>query len=297
MIMDKEIAEVMAILATRAEAANPPQENDYVGDDGLLYCWRCHTQKQCRPFAENPECVVYCLCKCEIEKQRETEERMKQNDIERARKICFTKPDGTLKSDIDNTFDADDSPQSEPGRLSRGYAKKFDKHGDWLLLCGTNGIGKSFYAACICNELVSKGVSAKFTNISEIETALWDAEDKSEVYCELARYDVLVIDDFGAERDTSYIHEIQFDVLDSRLRLNKPCIITTNLSSSQLWKPQNQTMERIFSRIFEKAIPLTCKGEDRRKKTMQDRLAEKLKKYMEDDESDEPGATTPHKPV
>ena len=135
-------------------------------------------------------------------------------------------------------------------------------------MSGTNGIGKSFYSACICNALIEKGFRCRFTRISEIESDLWRAENKSAVYAELARFDLVVLDDFGAERDTDYIHEIQFNVLDTLLQLGTTCIITTNLSAQELMNPQSKDMKRIFSRIYKKSIPLVCKGDDRRLKAM-----------------------------
>ena len=130
--------------------------------------------------------------------------------------------------------------------------------------------------------MIDAGYTARFTSISEIESARNSAYDKTEVFEELSRYDLLVIDDFGAERDTPYMREIQFNVLDNRLRLGKPCIITTNLSSEQIWKPADQSLARIFSRIIENSYLFTCTGTDRRKQKIIDENADAIRRLLDD---------------
>ncbi len=272
-----DMAHMFAILAARSEAANPRKPDDYIGDDGLLYCGKCRTPKQCRPFEDQPQSVVFCACQCFQTEQEAIEARDRLTRAEKDRRICFMNANGELKADAYHTFDTDDAPDSEESRTARGYAEQFHSGMDWLLLCGTNGIGKSFYAACICNALIDKGYMCKFTSISEIAADLWDAENKAAVYADLAKFDLIVLDDFGAERDTEYIREIQFNVIDSQLRMNRPCIITTNLSGAEIMSPKTTDMKRIFSRIYEKVIPLTCKGEDRRRKSLMQEAKDRLK--------------------
>lgn len=272
--------DILGILAIRSEAANPRQEGDYIAQDGLLYCGECNTPKQCRPIEGDSKFIVHCMCACKSLELAKADEKAKRNERERRRIACFTSYDGGASADMQRTFSVDDSPESEPSRVARWYVENFNSRSDWLLLCGTNGIGKSFYSACICNALIDSEYICKFTSISEIASALWGAEDKAAVYGELSRYDLLVIDDFGSERSSDYMQEIQFNVFDHRLRSGRPCIITTNLSPIQICNPENQDLKRIFSRIYEKSIPLNCKGEDRRKRAMQKNASEKLRRIL-----------------
>lgn len=272
-----DMTHILAILAARSEDANPQKPDDFIGEDGLLRCGKCGAPKQCRPFEDQPQAVVFCACECFRKEEEAREERARLSEADKKRRICFMNANGELKNDAYHTFDADDSPESEESRTARGYAEHFRIGMDWLLLCGTNGIGKSFYAACICNDLVSRGYLCKFTNISEIASDLWNAENKSAVYADLAKFDLIVLDDFGAERDSEYMKEIQFNVIDSQLRMNRPCIITTNLSGAEIMSPKDKDMKRIFSRIYERVIPLTCKGEDRRRKSLMQEAKARLK--------------------
>jgi DNA replication protein DnaC len=284
-----EFSNALIAYAARAAAANPRNPNDYIGQDGLLYCGTCHKQKQCRPFPNNPDVAVSCVCDCFNQDQEQLEQEKRRSACERARVICFKTPDAIndagepeyqIKADAENTFLKDDRPESAPAKIAKHYVEQFQTGTDWLLLCGTNGIGKSFYSACICNALIDKGYQCRFTSISEIESELWDAERKQAVITGLARFDLVVIDDFGAERDTEYMREIQFNVLDTLLRLNKTCIITTNLSAKEIMNPESKDLKRIFSRIYEKSIPVSCKGEDRRKKAMDENGSDKLRRLL-----------------
>lgn len=39
----------------------PVNSDDYIGDNGILYCGKCHTQKQ----FELKGVLVPCICKCQ----------------------------------------------------------------------------------------------------------------------------------------------------------------------------------------------------------------------------------------
>ena len=55
----------------------------------------------------------------------------------------------------------------------------------------------------------------------------------------MVKYDLLIIDDLGAERGTEYAVENVFNVIDRRYRSGKPLIITTNLHLSMLTNEQS----------------------------------------------------------
>ena len=70
------VKEVFSILAARAEEAIHVHDSDYLGEDGLLICGKCHTPKQCRPFPDS-DFAVYCLCQCHQEEDRLMQERLR----------------------------------------------------------------------------------------------------------------------------------------------------------------------------------------------------------------------------
>ena len=58
------------MLEKKAAQSIGPNEGDYV-IDGLLYCGKCHTPKQCRVHLFGEDRTPYCMCKCLIEKKKE----------------------------------------------------------------------------------------------------------------------------------------------------------------------------------------------------------------------------------
>ena len=75
------------------------------------------------------------------------------------------------------------------------------------------------------------------TDFSRILHTLSDFKQDKQLYLDtLNSYDLLVIDDIGAERDTEYANEVVVSVIDSRCKSNKPMIITTNLTADDFSK-------------------------------------------------------------
>lgn len=267
-------------LMNRSAEANLQNDGDYIGEDGLLYCGKCCTPKQYKvhfPFAPDDELdIVYCNCKCkneliEVEKQAEHQQKAKDL-IAYNRRRAFTDKHSEMI-----TFNLDENPENEISKLARNYANSFNPDSSkGLVFYGGCGTGKSFFAACICNVVIDRGYTVRFTSVSEIEAKLWNAENgKGTVYSELREYDLLVLDDFSTERKTEYMNEVVFNIIDNRYRSGKPLILTTNLAPDE-FNTTNRSQQRIFSRLFEMTIPVRVTGGDKRKailkKTMQDEI-------------------------
>lgn len=124
---------------------------------------------------------------------------------------------------------------------------------------------KTFIAASIANGLLEEEIPVKMTNFSNILNDMTNFHiAKNEYIKNLNRYKLLIIDDFGMERDTAFASEHIFNVIDSRYRIGKPLIITTNLNISQLTNPESTKDKRIYSRILEMCTPIIFVGTNRR---------------------------------
>ena len=132
------------------------------------------------------------------------------------------------------------------------------KNGSGLLIWGDVGTGKSFFAGCIANALLEKGVPVLMTNFSRILNTLTGMhfEDRNQFINNLNRYSLLIIDDLGIERNSDFALEQVFNVIDSRYRSKKPLIITTNLTLSELNNAADIAHKRIYDRILERCIPV-----------------------------------------
>jgi DNA replication protein DnaC len=246
--------------------------DDYKGDDGLLYCGICRTAKQCRIEFLGMTKTPFCLCKCQQEKRDREEEQRKQieklQEIARNRSIAFSD-----SPEFRNwTFENDDKARPELTNAALKYVENFEKfksHGKGLLIYGTVGTGKSFISGCIANELINRGYSVLMTSFAAIESRTFGADNKQEHYNNLNRYSLLIIDDLGIERQTSYMQEIVYNVIDNRCRMGLPLIVTSNLTNEQLRNPSDINAQRIYSRILQMCHPIKVDGIDRRKQAAQ----------------------------
>ena len=170
------------------------------------------------------------------------------------------------------TFANDDNSNKRVSEIARRYAENFWEmkgRSKGLLFYGTVGTGKTFAAACIANALIDKGVPALVTNFARLTNTIGGMYEGKQQYIDgLSRFDLLVIDDLASERDTEYMNEIVFQIIDSRYRSGLPLIVTTNLTAEEIKHPAEVKRQRIFSRLLEMCIPVEVKGADRRKEAL-----------------------------
>lgn len=77
-----------------------PGEQEYQGEDGLLYCRNCHTPVQCRVKLWGRDKIVPCLCRCQ---QEAMAEKKRQDElVERQRKIRQLKATGIQEKHLLN---------------------------------------------------------------------------------------------------------------------------------------------------------------------------------------------------
>lgn len=255
----------------RASGAIKQEDGDYLSDDGLLMCGKCHTPKQVRVEVFGETRTPMCLCQCaKAHLEAETEERQRQ---ERQEKIRSLRRLGFPDVEMSRwTFADDDNSNKRVSEIARRYAENFremEDRGKGLLLYGTVGTGKTFAAACIANALIDKGVPALVTNFARLTNTIGGMYEGKQQYIDgLSRFDLLVIDDLASERDTEYMNEIVFQIIDSRYRSGLPLIVTTNLTAEEIKHPAEVKRQRIFSRLLEMCIPVEVKGADRRKEAL-----------------------------
>lgn len=264
-------------VSDEAEKNIRKEECDYIGENGLLYCGKCHTKKQTIVRMPFGEFRPYCLCKCATEernKRKEEEERKEfEEHIRKLRNEGF--PQKEMKS---WTFDIDDGTNKITD-VARRYVNNFDEmraKGKGLLLFGTVGTGKTFASACIVNALIGKGVPCLMTNFTHLVNSIgsYFGDEKTNYIESLCKYQLIAIDDLGVERATEYMGEQVFNIINHRYCSGLPLIVTTNLSADELKHPKDIRSERIYSRLFEMCIPIEVKGNDRRKEKLKDDFCE-----------------------
>lgn len=247
-------------------------EGDYIKDD-IWYCGKCNTPKQTIISVGGQTLKPMILCECKSKERDNYEEEVRVRDeqkrIRDMRSVGFSELD--MKS---WTFENDDNSNEKLTNIAKKYVENFDKarhDGKGLLFFGSVGGGKSYISACIVNALIDKGISATMTNFNRLTNALSDNyRNKQEVLDNLNNFELVVIDDLAAERNTEYMNEIIFSIIDSRYRSKKPLIITTNLTWNEFANSKDIAKQRIYSRLKEMCIPIEVKGVDRRNNKLKD---------------------------
>lgn len=265
--IENPFASILNGIEKKAAESIPANEGDYIVD-GLLYCVKCHTPKQTRVYLFGVEKTPMCLCKCEAEKrkaeEREYKWRERQQEIFKLRQMGF--PEKEMQK---WTFAADDGLNPKLSNVAKKYVENFREMKEankGLLLYGTVGTGKTFYAACIVNALIEQGHPCLMTNFARLVNTIQGMYDGKQAYIDgLNRFDLLVLDDLASERDTEYMNEIVQNIIDSRYRAGLPTIVTTNLTAAEIKNPADMRRQRTYSRLLEMAIPVEVKGSDRRR--------------------------------
>lgn len=257
----------------RTAAAHIKAEQGDFLMNGLLYCGKCKTPKQCRISILGEERTPMCLCKCEVErKEREEEERRR---VEFMRKIQELRRMGFPESEMqDWTFENDDLSNERITKAMQNYVANFDglrKAGKGLLLYGSVGTGKTFAACEVANALIDKGFPVLVTSFPRLTNTIQGMFDGKQDYIDgLNRFQLLVIDDLGTERNSEFMQEMIYNIIDSRYRSGLPFIITTNLTIDEIKKPGDIGRTRIYDRILERCFPIEVSGASRRRKAVRE---------------------------
>lgn len=267
--------------ALKKAMTTPKNHGDYIGPDGLLYCGKCHTPKQvlmslpALTGTDAPQALpVACKCVREADARAEVEQRAAEfkNNLETRWRACGAHDRELLKW----RFSDDGGGQEKAMNVCKRYCERWEemlKENIGVLLFGPVGTGKSFAASCICNELLERRVTVAATSFARVLNTLQNNfAGRQEALDQLGRFQLLFIDDLGAERNSEFSLEQVFSVIDSRYRARKPVVITTNLTLKQLENPENMAFSRIFDRALGMCpIRLCVSGPSRRKGLADDR--------------------------
>ena len=221
---------------------------------------------------------ILCKCQREIYEQEEAQRMLREKQLE----IEHLRASGLQdKALYGYTFDKDNGMNPEI-KLAHNYVDNWEKMkstASGLLLWGDVGTGKSFFAGCIANALLEKGVPVLMTNFSRILNTLTGMhfEDRNQFIDSLNQYSLLIIDDLGIERNSEFALEQVFNVIDSRYRSKKPLIVTTNLTLQELNTPSDLPHKRIYDRILERCVPVRINNRNIRQENASANLQEAKK--------------------
>lgn len=255
------LGEVLETELKRTIAAGREQDGDFRGECGLLFCGNCGEPKEAKVEIFGTLQTVPCMCRCAEEewKRREAEQKEEQRRlaIERLR------VNGIQDEHLHNCrFEtAEDSEGLQKCRRFVDHWEDIRRENTGLLMSGPVGTGKTFAAACIANALIDRRVSVLMTSFPAVLGARYALTD---LIKEANKFDLIIVDDLGTERDTDYAAEVVFQFVDARYRAGKPMIVTTNLSPKDLRTQPDLKYRRIYDRILEMCVPMVFSGENKR---------------------------------
>ncbi|MDI3399642.1 ATP-binding protein [Pseudomonas sp. V88_4] len=142
------------------------------------------------------------------------------------------------------TFRATTDAMTQALETCQAYADNFGDHyrdGRNLLLCGNVGNGKTHLASSIVQHVIRQHRAvAVITTAAEVIRVFKRSMDRNagytegEVLDELASFDLLVIDEVGAQKGSEYELGLLHEIIDRRYQLVRPTVMVSNLPANTL---------------------------------------------------------------
>lgn len=133
-------------------------------------------------------------------------------------------------------------------------AQKFAKQPKrWLVLVGKPGVGKTHLAAAIANELIARHQLVMFLNIPKLLVFLREgfnvhrgqSPDFNTRLNTIKDSPILILDDWGAHSDTPWADEQLYIILNHRMELRLPTVVTSNRALDEL---ESRISSRLMNR-------------------------------------------------
>lgn len=126
-------------------------------------------------------------------------------------------------------------------RDCRNYATFFTEKSESLLLTGKPGLGKTFLSACIARTVADRGYSVGYETAGHMFTTMERAKFANDEQCREAvegynQCDLLILDDLGTEMPGQFTNVALYSLVNDRMLLGKPTIISTNLTTEDIAK-------------------------------------------------------------
>jgi DNA replication protein DnaC len=137
------------------------------------------------------------------------------------------------------------------------------------LICGPTGVGKSYIASALAHKACREGYSARYVRLPRLIQTLHIAKGDGsypKLLKQLARFDVLVIDDWGIAAVDENTQRDLLEILDDRFNM-RSTIVTSQLPLSN-WHEylgQSTLADAILDRLVHNAYKIELRGESMRK--------------------------------
>lgn len=162
---------------------------------------------------------------------------------------------------------------------TKKFAKEFGKEGACknMLFYGGTGLGKTHLSTSVAKKLIDRGYYVVYdTALNIMHNFERERFSKIDVPITTDKYfdcDLLIIDDLGSEFPSSFTHATLYNILNTRLCLDKGTLISTNLSDIDALKKAYDV--RVVSRVIGSYRSFAFEGNDirllKRRKDLSDK--------------------------
>lgn len=138
----------------------------------------------------------------------------------------------------------------------------------FLLIIGPTGTGKTHLVCAMAMEFRRRDISTEIVFSSDLFRSLRSSFNRvnpaepteSQIIERLIRAPILICDDIGVQKQTEYVIEAWYNIIDTRARGCNPTVFTTNLSVKEI---SEYMSDRVASRLLS-GIVVSLGGKDRR---------------------------------
>ncbi len=145
----------------------------------------------------------------------------------------------------------------------KSYSDDFAEDSGNIIMCGNTGLGKTHLSLAIAGEVAKKGYTVIYGSaqnlLSSLENEKFGRSLNTGAEQAIHDCDLLIIDDLGAEFSTQFTVSAVYNILNTRLMLSKPTIISTNMSMVEI---EERYTQRVASRILGNYTLMNFKGKD-----------------------------------
>jgi DNA replication protein DnaC len=145
------------------------------------------------------------------------------------------------------------------------------RSGPGLWIFGDVGTGKTTLAMLASKEALKQGYSVAIYSVPRLLAEIRDTYDAAtgersyaDFFNELVNVDLLHLDDLGAEKQTEWVLEQLYSLINERYVREQPVVVTSNVTEAS--ELEEQIGKRTISRLMEMTVQIPLFGEDLRQR-------------------------------
>lgn len=160
-------------------------------------------------------------------------------------------------------FARDNGENPKASQFAKNYVENFERfgaRGAGLFLYGESGAGKTYLAAAIVNELTDRGYRCLYTSMLYIMNTLPTLSYETRQYFvnQFSNVQLLVLDDFGIESDTSYSSNVLNGIIGACFQKKIPIIAITPFPKDSLLKENSESKRNVaVKRLWKRCLDYT----------------------------------------